>query len=265
MFLPQTLKEFLDNPMGKGSTAISNRKLITEDLKRRYYELIKKKKITIFPYKDGDEYYFHFKIPSESERENNYDVVLRFTMLEDNFKYDNFLNRYYLQFFSNSPSFTYTFAYVFNDYQLLIPLLSNKYKDIVLSNNPLVKNPGEIINYEKSIFFACFYLTENSKYLNKMLLNPSCKPFIGSHFIKTIRNTDTIDLEIKKENNRLTKIKNNVKEEDKKDKTKENKQHNMQTNQKVQVVQSQIKRISSNTSDVGKVNVIHKKKKITPR
>jgi hypothetical protein len=151
MFILQSIKDFVDNPMGKGSFAIPNRQLIKDDLNRRYDKLNQNKKIKVTVYKDGEDYYFHFLIPSETERLNTYDVVLQFTMGEDDFKFDNFLNRYYVKFFSNCPSFTFTYAYAFNLYGMLIEHLGNKYDEQVLTDDPIVRNPGEIISYENEI------------------------------------------------------------------------------------------------------------------
>lgn len=220
MFILQNIKDFIDNPMGKGSTAITNRQLIKDDLNKRYKKILKTKKIDLNIYKDNDEYYFHFKIPSESERNNTYDVVLNFVMDDEDFKFDNFLNRYYLKFFSNCPSFIFTYAYAFNLYGMFIEHLENKYDKKVLEDDPVIRNPGEIINYEKSIYFACTYIMENKKYLNKMILNTIAKPFNKNEFNKLIRNYDTISLEIKKEDNKVKEEKekkeNEIKEHNKK-------------------------------------------------
>lgn len=207
MFSLPTLREFIDNPMGKGSTAIPNRQLIKDDLIRRYNELIKKKKIEFTVYRDKDEYYFHFLIPSESERENTYDVVLHFTQGEENFKFDNFLNRYYVKFFSNCPSFIYTYAFAFNMYGWFIEDFSGKYHDEVLEQDPITRNPGEIVSYEKSIFFACHHLMQNNKYLNKMILNPICKPYDPKVLYDKIRTDDKIKIEIDREKRRVEKVK----------------------------------------------------------
>lgn len=204
MFILQNIKEFVDNPMGKGSNAISNRQLIRDDLNRRYEKLIKDKKIDLVIYRDKDEYYFHFKIPSESQRNNTYDVVLYFTMDEDkDFKFDNYLNRYYLKFFSNCPSFVYTYAYAFNLYGLFVESLSKKYEDVVLNQDPFTRNPAAVISYEKSIYFACYHILQNQKYLNKMVLNTISKSFNINELSRNIRTTEQIRLEIKKEDNLL--------------------------------------------------------------
>jgi hypothetical protein len=203
-----TLKEFLDNPMGKGSMAIPNRQMIKDDLSKRYDKLKKKKKFEINVYKAQDEYYFHILVPSESERDNTYDVVLYFTYDENNeYKYDNFLNRYFIKFFSNCPSFTYTFAYVFNQYGFLVEGLRGKYKDEVIDQGPIVRNPGEIVSFEKSIYFACLAIQESFILRNKMYLNQMGKDLIDETFYKSIRNMDEIALEIKKADNELKKKK----------------------------------------------------------
>ena len=212
MFILQSLREFVDNPMGKGSNAIPSRHLIREDLNRRFEKMLgeKEKKVSLEIYRDRDSYYFHFKIPSESSlRKNNYDVVLHF-FLDENTKdaqQDKNLNRYLVRFFSNSPGFTYTYAYAFNLHGLLIEGLSDKFKPIVLQNPPVTRNPGEIISYEKTTYFACIYLLQNNKYLSKMIINPIAKPLKWNEFQRKIRNTDQIELEIRKENQRVEREK----------------------------------------------------------
>lgn len=223
MFILQTIQEFIDNPMGKGSTAIPSRKIIREDLNRRYKELIKHKDKVIKPtvYKDGDEYIFHFLIPSEDpERKNTYDVVLHFTTEETDedkkVTNDKNLKRYNVKFFSNSPSFTYTFAYAFQLYGILIGSLKDKYRKIVLDRPPVTRNPGEIVNYDKTIYFAAHFFQENEDYLDKETLNKIAKPFKLRDLVSDIRNTDKIELQIKqaltdKESKKKEKTSSNMK------------------------------------------------------
>jgi len=212
MFVLQNLKDFIDNPMGKGSNAIPNRQLIKNDLNRRYEELIKKKKIELKIYKNHDDYYFHFLIPSESERNNTYDVVLQFTMDKDDFKNDSYLDRYYIKFFSNCPSFVYTYAFVFNLYDMLIDDLKQKYDDRVLNEDPSTRNPGEIISYEKSIYFACYHLLRNRNYLSKSVLQSIAKPYSKKQILSEIRTDEMVQAEIKKENNILKEKKEKEKQ-----------------------------------------------------
>ena len=210
MFILQTLKDFIDNPMGKGSTAITNRQLIRDDLNKRYYTLIKKKKISEPNiYRDGDDYILHFILPSETERDNTYDVVILFTMDEEDFSRDVTLEHYYVKFFSNSPNFTFTYAYAFNQYGLLIDFLNKKFSDEIIEGNPIVRNPGEIISFEKSIYFIGFHILLNrSKYLSKSFLNSHSKKINKTDFFKSVRSMEQIKIDIKNSNNEIRRKKN---------------------------------------------------------
>lgn len=207
MFEPQNIYQYMDNPMGKGSTAIFNRKYIQDDLNKRYYNLLKAKKDFSYSiYSSKDKYYFHFKIPSETSRENTYDVVLEFYIAYDEaIKNDTTIKRYNLRFFSNSPNFVYTYANVYKQYDLLITFLANKYPDVVLKEEPTIKNPGSIINYDKSLYFACMYITTHKELMNKTIIASKSKPMNVKMFSKLIRNSEQIMVEIKKEESKLTR------------------------------------------------------------
>ena len=221
MFILQTLKDYIDNPMGKGSTAIHNRQLIRDDLNKRYYSLIKKKKISEpIIYRDKDDYLFHFLLPSETERNNTYDVLILFTMGDDDLKREVTLENYYVKFFSNSPNFTFTYAYAFNQYDLLIDFLNKKFTVDVIKANPIVRNPGEIISFEKSIYFIGFHILLNrSKYLSKSFLNSHSKKLNKGDLFKSIRDINQIKIDIKNANNEIKRKKKIV---EKKDRTKNN-------------------------------------------
>lgn len=214
MFLHQTINEYVDNPMGKGSTAITNRTALRWFLDERYGNLIKKNKD--FQHSEfvvDDEYYCHIKVPTESkERQNDYDVIIKFSSADENFSKDTTLKRYYMQVFSNCPSFVFTFAFVYNKYELLIDELKNKYDDIVFENHPSVRNPGEIINYDKSIYFACKYILEHKILLNKATYIPSDRDSLMKRLQKTIRPTSVIMREIERENARIKDEKRTTKE-----------------------------------------------------
>lgn len=208
MYTILTFKQFLDNPMGKGSTAIPSRNLIKEDLNRRFHTLIEKKKIEFTSYKQGDDYYFHFLIPSESERKNTYDVVIQFTPNDDSsVKSDKNISNYYVKFFSNSPSFTYTYAYTFNLYGILIEWLGKKYNKKVIEQPPVTRNLNEIVSFEKSIYFALLYLSQNNQFLTKSFLDSKSKKLDKKLLFSKIRNEDQIKLEILKEKRRVEKEK----------------------------------------------------------
>lgn len=259
MFLNQTVKEYLDNPMGKGSTAITNRTAIQASLNFRYEDLVKKNKgldHKLFRY--NDTFYIHVKIPSESKRENTYDVVIMLSSLDEKFSTDINLNRYFMSVFSNCPSFVYTFAYVYNKYDMLIPELKDKYEHVTLESEPKIKNPAEIINYDKSIYFACKYITEHKLLMSKIAF-PQMRPnAISNYFKNNIRSTSTIMREIDQEKARIY-------EEKKKEQRENIEKLNsaVKKSKSISNKKSSVKKITGQKSST--VNKIKPKSKIKPR
>lgn len=202
MIIAKTMQDYLEHPMGSGSTAVANKNLIKKSLDDRYAKLLEKDDFTVKVYniKNLNGYFFHVVIPSETRDGDNYDIVLRLYPDDPDIVRDRNIKRYVMQVFSNCPSFTYTYAYVFNEYNMLIRELRSKYNDTVLKDNPIVRNPGEVINFEKSIYYACKYITSHATYMTKVVLDPRVKTISLEDFLKTIRDTDTIAAEIEKYN-----------------------------------------------------------------
>lgn len=152
----QTLSEFMRSPFGTPSmdkvTSYSS----------KYQEFRKDGKIKIVGYTIvEDAYYYHIRIPSESkDGKVSYDVVIRFFTDDESVKKENSLQNYFIQFFSNSPSFIYKYAVLYKQNGFLIEPLFNKmdqeFKDVL----PEKTNPNMQLSYDKSIYFACRYLSE---------------------------------------------------------------------------------------------------------
>jgi hypothetical protein len=228
MFVLQNLRDFMDNPMGKGSTAIQSRQLVQRDLNQRFTKLMsqdgKKMDVDVFKDINGDNYYFHLKVPSESDKKMHvYDVIVQFTTDGNkDLRNDKNLNRYSIKLFSNSPSFTYTYAYAFKLYGALADGLDNKFKDIVFEQPPITRNPGSVIGYEKTTYFACLYLSQNTEYLNKLTVDRMAKPYDKKYFHENVRNTDKAEFDSKEEDRRVRQEKDNTKGEPTNDKTPRN-------------------------------------------
>lgn len=200
------IQDYFNNPAGTGSAAITNRELVRGDLERRFNELYKNKKDLFLGnvYKNKDEYFIHVVIPSESkERNNTYDVVVKF-IPNDNVssRNTNTVKDYGIQLFSNSPSFTFTYAYVFEKEGLLVPELKNKFRDETFQP-PTTRNPYEGINYEKTIFFGLMYILQNQHLLSKTLL---ARGRSLSQLNRVVRTTDTVSIQHSQEKNRLKEL-----------------------------------------------------------
>ena len=200
--MEHNIKTYMDKPMGKGASAF-NLKSTRDDLDRRFKKLTETKKIELkHVCRTGGTYLLHFIIPSESERKNTYDVVLEFSpnsILSSN----SSVREYKLRFFSNCPSFVYTFAHVYNKEKLFIKEFADKYDKEIFKLKPVEKNPYNIVNFEKSIYFAIKFLDKGGLYhYNKGYLDG--KVDVDFQKLKSeIRNTDEIKMEYLKEKNRL--------------------------------------------------------------
>lgn len=203
-----TFQSYMTRPMGQGITAFQLNS-IRSDLTARYKKLNLNTKISLVHVcKLNDDYFIHFLIPNESEddRKNDYDVVLKFSPGSDEIKNQPTIKNYNIKFFSNCPSFVYTFAYIYNDNGLLIEEFKDKFEEQVLTMKPISRNPYKIVNFEKTIFFACMNFQNKSLRFDKAYLDNKCN--IQFKRLKTlIRHTKTVKMEIAKEKKRIQESK----------------------------------------------------------
>ena len=253
-----TLKEFKNNPFGKGVTAFNNSS-VKDSLEKRYNELYKSgKKINLSGvYIHKGDYYIHLLIPSESERPNHYDVVIRLRK-DGILNTSQFLSTSTVQFFSNCPSFTYSFAWVYKRHGLLIPELIEKFDNIDFKKEPEIRNPYGVVNYDKSIFFACHFLLSNMRYLNKAHLEALSRNKNIVDLYEKVRLCSKIEFEIKKETEILRHKKSDQKKREASNKNRETSKRAVQTNT-VRVIKP---RESSKEKITGRKG---SKKKIYPR
>lgn len=211
-----TLKEYIENPGGTGNTSVNN-KVIKEDLINRYQKL--EDKISMESFKvNNNEYYIHILIPSETERENTYDVVLH---VYSKTGIGVTIKNWEFELFSNSPAFVYTFAYSYNMYEMIIPDLKNRIPSMAYKTPPYTRNPHEVLSYEKSIFFAVYYLTSSITRSNRAWLESHSKKWFKTAFLNKIRSFNKIKQEIAVEDGKLKEAKRKEKEKDRKSKERE--------------------------------------------
>ena len=159
-----TIKEYVDNPMGKGDSALGvDRTVLKGILTEKYQRLVAKKKIKANCYVShgGKQYTVHLVIPSETERDNSYDVVFEFNDPKRSLKDEKSLKDYEVRVFANSPSFAYTFAYVYKKHGLLIEPLAKKLGKQFVKIAPEVRNRYQVVSFEKYIFFGAKYIIES--------------------------------------------------------------------------------------------------------
>lgn len=159
-----TIQEYLNNPMGKGSSALML-STIRQSLNLQYEQL--QSRMSVKWYSLSDHLYIaHVKIPSRKHDKLFYDVLLQFDISTAS---SYTINDAKMKIFSNCPSFTYTYAYVYHERNELIDWCKSKYNKNILKKKPENRNPDHILNYERSIYLACKYLSTNTRnYINKV-------------------------------------------------------------------------------------------------
>lgn len=162
----QTFDNFMRMPFNKDSSLTKNTKY-----DKMYDDFRKKNKIYIAAYTEiEDSYYLHIKVPSSTLQNGNYeyDVVIRFFTDDLLVKKESSLIPYYIQFFSNSPGFIYRYAALYKKYGFLIEALYNKLDPEYKDKMPEKTNPDNELSYDKSIYFACKFISEHKfRILNK--------------------------------------------------------------------------------------------------
>lgn len=152
----QTLGDFIKNPFGQGINSTRN-----TELSSSYEKLCKKVSVASVLEIDKANYMIQIKIPSESKMGNYYDVVIHFFTDNKDLMIARTFENYYIKFFSNSPSFIYKYAALYNINGYLIESLADKFGKEHLNNMPEQVNKGMDISYDKSIYLACRYLLDN--------------------------------------------------------------------------------------------------------
>lgn len=153
-----TFEEYINNPMGIKSAVISNRemyrKMYTDKLNKVMVREVGKVDYQL--YKSKSKYYCYMKIPSEVVPNFYYDVIIEFSEPKDgNKKFgDASLRNYDVKFFSNDPSFVYTFCYAFRKNGMFIDDYKEKMSPEALAQKPVEKNPTVSVGYVKSFYFA---------------------------------------------------------------------------------------------------------------
>ena len=155
------MEEFLKKPFGNTST-------IAE---QKYEPKFKKleSKIKVKGYLPADKYtLIHIAIPSESRENYFYDVVIQFFTDDENIAKERNYEHYYMKFFSNSPSFIYTYAALYHLNGYLIDILLYKLDPVYATKLPKLRNPTMKLFYDSSIYMACRYLVKHKlRFLTK--------------------------------------------------------------------------------------------------
>jgi hypothetical protein len=151
-------------PFNSGFSAVSIKYLL-EDLQKRYLQNIKPD-LVCKVIKIKNDYFVYFQIPSESNSEYpsdkvHYDVILQLVPPNASWLESENLRDFDVRVYSNCPSFTFTFTYVYYKQGALINMPHGAYTRKALNTKPVTRNPLLLYGIEKSLWFAICYMDEN--------------------------------------------------------------------------------------------------------
>lgn len=168
--MKMTYPEYIQNPMGKQNAVISNREMYRQMYTTKFDKIMVREvgKMTYHCMKGTQgKYYILFKIPSEVVPDFYYDVLVEFTAPKGELLKTT-LKNYYVKFYSNDPSFVYTFAHAFIENEMFIPEMKTKMSKEAVHKVAKVKNPTNQVGYVKSLYFA-YIIIERKGLFNKVL------------------------------------------------------------------------------------------------
>lgn len=170
--MDMTYEQYIQNPMGISNAVFSNRNMYRDLYMRKLEKIMVREmgKIDYTLYQSKGKYYVYIKIPSEVIEKFYYDVVIEFIPPKDKKLNDSTLNNYTVKFYSNDPSFVYTFAHAFVKNKMFIEELKGVMSKEAISKTAVEKNPSNQIGYVKSLYFAYLLLKKENIFNKKKFM-----------------------------------------------------------------------------------------------
>ena len=165
-----SLEQYVANPTGKGSGYVANRAAIKSGLNMTFIKLLRnhRRQFYAVPYIYGNgDILFYVKVPSEDYKDNKISYDVLFLIQHDK---NRSREKRLIKLYSNSPSFIFTYCYVYNQHNLIIEKLKSKLPTEALTQFPEIRNPIGSLGYEKSTYIAAMYLL-NGKCLRDEYIN----------------------------------------------------------------------------------------------
>ena len=154
------LIEYINNPMGKGSSVMPLRE-IQKSLDDQYEQLKDQMKMVSF-IKNKRFLILVINVPSRHVKGLFYNVVFEFD-LEGIADTESTIGNLDFKCFSNCPSFSYTYARAFKKKDMLCNWLTSKYDKKIFSMPSETRNQNELIGYERSLYLAAKFAMRPSR------------------------------------------------------------------------------------------------------
>ncbi len=187
-----TYDGYIQNPMGIKNSVISNREMYRGMYIDKLDKILVREvgKVNYFLYKDKNKFYVHMRIPSEVVDKFYYDTIIEFYTDKKELLSSRTLSDYYVKFYSNDPSFVFTFAHAFIKNKIFIEDLESKMSKQAIQKNADIKNPANQVGYVKSLYFA-YLLMKQYGLFNKIQYETNAKPYNKKELLTHIEHADT--------------------------------------------------------------------------
>lgn len=154
-----TIKQLLGNAPGAFTRQVAPRYLIIAKLEQEFKTLVKKKKRSRFTatafFINDTKVRVWIKVPSTKFEKISYDVIL-----DLDFSESNYLNNATVKYYTNSPAWMFTYAFVANENDYIIDELKDYVSEKALTEDPRITNPTTSFGFEKVTHFALLCLIE---------------------------------------------------------------------------------------------------------
>lgn len=183
--------EYISNPMGRKNAVFGNREMYRNLYTEKLDKIMVRElgKVDYELYVGKTEFYIHFKIPSEVVPNFYYDTVIMFYTEDESIYSSRTLKDYDVKFYSNDPSFVYTFAHAFLENDLFIRDLVPRMSKEAVKRVATEKNPRNEVGYVKSIYFA-YLLANRYGLFNKVKFEAYAKKYNRKTLLENITHAD---------------------------------------------------------------------------
>lgn len=215
--MEMTFGEYISNPMGRKSAVFNHREMYNDMYTKKLNELMVREngKVLYELYNDNSHnYYAHIKIPSEVVPDFYYDTVVMFYPGDKATQVGRSLKDYNAKFYSNDPSFVYTFAHSFLANNLFIKDLVPRMSKEAVKKVAKERNPSNEVGYVKSIFFS-FLIMNRYSLFNKVQYETYGRPYNKKEILSKIMHADDKIYERKVKGEDVRKKNSRVKKEKK--------------------------------------------------
>lgn len=186
-----TFDQYINNPMGRKNMVFSSREmyrdLYRDKLDKLYVRETGEMKYTC--YKGNDMYLLHMKVPSEVVPNFYYDSVILFHTDNPAVRTSKTLKDYYVKFYSNDPSFVFTFTYAMAKNDMFIHDLDAKMSKLALKNIAKERNPSASVGYVKSIYFT-YLIMRNRNLFEKIIFEADIQKYSKKKLLGEVEHAD---------------------------------------------------------------------------